>query len=157
MSEFGSAEMELVRNLVRRVDKNLEHLAKLAPDGENVVVSLKQGKLKGEVRFPLDALREAEDSLANAEALRQRIKRARLAAQQRPVHGGHERVHGGVEPVDLRGVGVEHLHARHAARMDGARQLRGREFDDACGGGGRRGRCAQIHGQAGSGGSGGAG
>jgi hypothetical protein len=77
MNDFGSAEMELVRNLVRKVDKNLEHLAKLAPDGENVVLSLKQGKLKGEVRFPLETLRESGESLANAEALRQRIKRAR--------------------------------------------------------------------------------
>jgi hypothetical protein len=77
MNDFGKAEMELLHNLVRRVDKNLDHLAKLAPDGENVVVSLKQGKLKGEVRFPLDMLRDAGDSLANTEALRQRIKRGR--------------------------------------------------------------------------------
>ena len=79
MSDFGTAEMELVRNLVRRVDKNLEHQAKLAQDGENVVISLKQGKLKGEVRLSLDSLREAKESLANMEAMRQRIKRARDA------------------------------------------------------------------------------
>lgn len=79
MSDFGTAEMELVRNLVRRVDKNLEHQAKLAQDGENVVISLKQGKLKGEVRLPLESLRDAKESLANMEAMRQRIKRARDA------------------------------------------------------------------------------
>jgi len=77
MSDFGTAEMELVRNLVRRVDKNLEHQAKLAPDGENVVISLKRGKLKGEIKLTLDSLRDAKESLANMEALRQRIKRAR--------------------------------------------------------------------------------
>jgi hypothetical protein len=79
MSDFGTKEMELVRNLVRRVDKNLDHLAKLTPDGENVIISLKQGKLKGEVRLTLDSLRDAQDSLANMEAIRQRIKRARDA------------------------------------------------------------------------------
>lgn len=77
MSDFGTSEQELVRNLVRRVDKHLEHQAKLAPDGEQVVVSLKRGKLKGEVRLPLSSLREAGDSLANMEAVRQRIKRTR--------------------------------------------------------------------------------
>ena len=79
MSEFGTVEMEIVRNLVRKVDKHLEHQAKLAPDGENVLISLKQGKLKGEVRLNLDSLHDAKDSLANMEALRQRIKRARDA------------------------------------------------------------------------------
>ena len=78
MSDFGNAEMELLRNLVRRVDKNLEHQAKLAADG-NVVISLKQGKLKGEVRLPLETLRDAKESLANMEAIRQRIKRGRDA------------------------------------------------------------------------------
>ena len=77
MSDFGTTEQELVRNLVRRVDKHLEHQAKLTPDGEQVVVSLKRGKLKGEVRLPLASLREAGDSLANMEAVRQRIKRTR--------------------------------------------------------------------------------
>lgn len=77
MSDFGMAEQELVRNLVRKVDKHLEHQAKLAPDGDFVVLSLKRGKLKGEVRLPVASLREANDSLANMEAVRQRIKRAR--------------------------------------------------------------------------------
>jgi hypothetical protein len=77
MSEFGTAEIDLLRNLVRRVDKNLEHQARLSPDAEHVVMSLKLGKLKGEVRLPLEIVHEAGDSLANTEALRQRIKRAR--------------------------------------------------------------------------------
>jgi len=77
MNDFGTVEQELVRNLVRKVDKQLEHQAKLAPDGEHVVLSLKRGKLKGEVRLPIASLREAGDSLANMEAVRQRIKRAR--------------------------------------------------------------------------------
>ena len=76
MSDFGTVEQELVRNLVRKVDKQLEHQAKLTPDGEQVVLSLKRGKLKGEVRLPINSLREANDSLANMEAVRQRIKRA---------------------------------------------------------------------------------
>lgn len=77
MNDFGTVEQELVRNLVRKVDKQLEHQAKLAPDGEHVLLSLKRGKLKGEVRLPIASLREATDSLANMEAVRQRIKRAR--------------------------------------------------------------------------------
>ena len=77
MNDFGTTEQELVRNLVRRVDKQLEHHAKLAPDGETIVLSLKRGKLKGEVRLAVTSLREANDSLANMEAVRQRIKRAR--------------------------------------------------------------------------------
>jgi hypothetical protein len=79
MSDFGPTEMELVRNLVRRVDKNLEHQVKLAPDGENVVINLRQGKLRGEVRLSLESLREANESLSNMEALRQKVKRARDA------------------------------------------------------------------------------
>lgn len=77
MNNFGTAEIELLRNVVRKVDKNLEHQARLAPDGDCVLMSLKLGKLKGEVRLPFESIREASDSLANMEALRQRIKRAR--------------------------------------------------------------------------------
>ena len=117
MSDFGNAELELVRNLVRRVDKNLEHQAKLGPDGESVVISLKQGRLKGEVRIPLESLREANESLANMEAMRQRIKR------------GRDAMHASVGQVPLRNnsaVKPQQVEGSYFFRSGGNRQGGGR-------------------------------
>jgi hypothetical protein len=69
----------MLRSLLRRVDKNLDYEVRAAADPDSVIVALHHGKLTQEVPLRLDVIRAASDSLANREALRMRIKRARDA------------------------------------------------------------------------------
>ena len=79
MSQYGNTEAEVLRTLIRRIDKNLTYSVRPATDPDYVILSLRQGKHSGEVQLRIDAIQEAEDSLSNREALRMRIKRARDA------------------------------------------------------------------------------
>ena len=79
MAQIGNAEQEILRNLVRRVDKNLTYQLRPSDDPDFVVLSLRQGKVSGEVQLRVAAIHESEESLANREGLRMRIKRARDA------------------------------------------------------------------------------
>ncbi len=82
----------------------------------------------------LGRLRKAMQRSAALSACELGIALGCLGAQRLTVHRGNDGVDARVVAIDLGEIGVEHLDARDLARVDGAGQCDGVEFDDRVGG-----------------------
>ncbi|KAF1035343.1 MAG: hypothetical protein GAK34_03411 [Delftia tsuruhatensis] len=95
----------------------------------------------------LGSLRKAVQRPQALAARQQRIQLAGAAAQPVPVQRSHQRIDHGVEPVDLRAVGIQHFQAGQLAAVDGLGQRDGRHLHHGTAPGGqtrlqRSGACA---------------
>jgi len=72
-----SAVEDVLRALVRRVDKKLEYAVCAGAEPASVVLNLRHGKLSRQLQIPLAVIEETRESLGERERLRVRIKRAR--------------------------------------------------------------------------------
>ncbi len=77
MKTYGTDEEAVLRSLIRRVDKHLTYQIRQGAEPDSLLLTLRQGKLSGELQVRVDDIRDSNGSLTARETLRQRIKRAR--------------------------------------------------------------------------------
>lgn len=74
MRMITNEQVELIRKLVRRIDRKLEFEAHPTADGF-IEIKLSQGKHKSETRVSADALAATAEDMMQFETMRQQLKR----------------------------------------------------------------------------------